>query len=181
MILRPATPADFPFIHGLAQRPDYAPFITDEDDAALSAYLASPSASLLIWQDVEGPAGFALFCEIGEPSGRVELRRLALARAGKGEGAAFLRAMIDHAFTELGAARLWLDASSENPRAQKAYLKAGFTLEGRLRRHWHRPALGRAVDLMLFGLLREEWQAAAPQSALAAQSPKSYILAEAQE
>jgi len=25
-----------------------------------------------------------------------------------------------------------------------------------LRRHWWRPALGRAVDLMLYGLLRED-------------------------
>ena len=182
MILRPATPGDFPFIHGLAQRQDYAPFITDEDDAVLAAYMASPSSRLLIWQDAEGPAGFALFCEIGEPSGRVELRRLALARAGRGEGAAFLQALIDHAFVSLGAGRLWLDASSENQRAQRAYQRAGFTLEGRLRGHWHRPALGRVVDLMLYGLMRDEWQARVPpQTTLAAQSPRSYILAEAQE
>lgn len=159
MILRPATAADFPFIRALAQRPDYAPFITDEDEAGLARYLTDPTCRLTIWQDAAGPAGFGLFCEIGDPSGRVELRRLALARAGRGEGAAFVRALIDFAFRDLGAQKLWLDASSENPRAQRTYERAGFTLEGRLKAHWFRPALGRTVDLMLYGLLRDDWAA----------------------
>lgn len=158
MRLRPATPEDFGFIRSLTQRPDYAPFITDEDDAALAAYLTRPDSQLLIWGEA---AGFALFGEIGDPSGRVELRRLALAEANRGAGQSFLRALLDHAFTALGAARLWLDASSENPRAMRSYEKAGLTLEGRLRQHWHRPALGRNVDLMLYGILKTEWQALA--------------------
>ena len=55
--------------------------------------------------------------------------------------------------------RLWLDASGENLRAQHLYESLGFTLEGRLRQHWWRPALGRAVDMMLYGMLRAEWSA----------------------
>ena len=157
MILRPATSADFAFIRGLAGHPDYAPFISDDDEATLAAHLANPAHRLLIWQDAQGPAGLALYCEIGEPSGRVELRRLALARPNQGEGAAFLHAMIDYAFDDLQAQRLWLDASAENIRAQKAYLKAGFVFEGRQRAHWFRPALGHPVDLMLYGILRHEW------------------------
>lgn len=157
MRLRPATVADFGFIRGLGQRPDYAPFITDEDDAALAAYLAAPDSRLLIWQDAEGPAGYALYCEIGDPSGRVELRRLALARAGRGEGLAFVHALTDHGFQTLGASRLWLDASSENLRAQKVYTRAGYVLEGRLRAHDWRPSLGRAVDMLIYGILRAEW------------------------
>lgn len=161
-MLRPATAADFGFIHDLSRRPDYAPFITDEPDAALAAYLADASSRLLIWEVRGQPAGFALFCEVGEPSGRVELRRLALATAGGGQGQGFLRALVDHGFGTLGAARLWLDASSENPRAMKTYDRAGFTLEGRLRQHWFRPALGRCVDLMLYGMLRADWEALEP-------------------
>jgi len=160
MILRPATAADFAFIRGLAGHPDYAPFITDEDEAGLECHLTNPAHRLLIWQDTQGPAGLALYCEIGEPSGRVELRRLALARPSQGEGAVFLQALIDYAFIDLQAQRLWLDASAENIRAQKAYLKAGFVFEGRQRAHWFRPALGHPVDLMLYGILRHEWQLA---------------------
>ncbi len=159
MRLRPATPADFGFIRSLEQRPDYAPFISDEHEAALAAYLVNPSVQLLVWDDADGPAGYALFCEIGDPSGRVELRRLALARAGKGEGAAFVRLLVDYAFHTLNAAKLWLDASGENLRAQAVYTRAGFRLEGRLVQHWFRPVLGRTVDVMLYGMLRSEWAA----------------------
>ena len=89
----------------------------------------------------------------------MELRRLALDVAGGGRGLGFVQALTDHGFDELGAQRVWLDASSENLRAQTVYQRAGYTLEGRLRRHWWRPMLGRVVDLMLYGILREEWQA----------------------
>lgn len=166
-MLRPATAADVPLIRAIAGRAENAPFITDEDDAGLAAYLADPAASLLIWEPADEPAGFALFCQIGEPSGAVELRRLALAEAGQGQGQRFLRALLDHAFGALGAARVWLDASAENPRAMKTYARAGFTLEGRLRQHWYRPALGRVVDLMLFGMLRAEWESLEPLPAQA--------------
>lgn len=166
-MLRPATPADFGFIRDLAGRPENAPFITDEGDAALAAYLADPAARLLIWETEGKPAGFALFCTVGDPSGAVELRRLALDRSGGGQGQHFLRALLDHGFGTLGAVRVWLDASSENPRAMRTYERAGFTLEGRLRQHWYRPALGRVVDLMLYGMLRTEWESLEPTPARA--------------
>lgn len=169
MRLRPATPDDFGFIRSLAQRPDYAPFITDEDEVALMRYLGDATTRMLIWEDARGPAGYALFCEIGDLSGRVELRRLALARAGKGEGAAFVRVLVDYGFGELHATKLWLDASGENLRAQKIYERAGFRLEGRLVQHWYRPVLGRTVDVMLYGMLRSEWA----ELALAAPAPQA--------
>ena len=158
MRLRPALSADFGFIRAAAGRADYAPFITDEDEAVLSIYLTSPAARLLIWEDDHGPRGFALYAVPQDGAGVVELRRLALDLAGRGEGQAFLRAMIGYAFQELAAERLWLDASGENLRAQAAYLRAGFVLEGRLRGHWYRPALGRVVDLLIYGMMRAEWQ-----------------------
>jgi RimJ/RimL family protein N-acetyltransferase len=166
-MLRPATEADFGFIRSLAGRPENAPFITDEDEAALAAYLEDPAAQLLIWETDGRPAGFALFCTVGDPSGGVELRRLALDMTGGGQGQRFLRALLDHGFGTLGAARVWLDASGENPRAMRTYERAGFTLEGRLRQHWYRPTLGRVVDLMLYGMLRAEWEALEPLPARA--------------
>lgn len=159
MSLRAATPADFTFIRSLASHSDYAPFITDEDEVALAAYLTDPSARLYIYEEAGAAAGFALYCEIGEPSGRVELRRLALARTGGGRGLAFVRALTDHAFEQLGAKRLWLDASGENARAARVYDQAGYRLEGVLRAHWWRPTLGRAVDMLLYGMLHDDWKA----------------------
>jgi ribosomal protein S18 acetylase RimI-like enzyme len=166
-MLRPATAADFPAIRAIAGRAENAPFITDEDETALAAYLADASARLLIWAPDGRPAGYALFCGIGAPGAVVELRRLALDQTGGGQGQVFLRALLDHGFGTLGAARVWLDASGENPRAQATYARAGFTLEGRQRQHWYRPALGRVVDLLLYGMLRAEWEALEPLSARA--------------
>lgn len=166
-MLRPATAADFPFVRALAGRPENAPFITDEDEAALARYLEDPTTRLLIWEVSGKPAGYALFCTLGDPSGGVELRRLALDVTGGGQGQRFIRALLDHAFGPLAAARVWLDASGENPRAMQTYSRAGFTLEGRLRQHWYRPALGRVVDLMLYGMLRAEWESLEPVPARA--------------
>lgn len=166
-MLRPASAADFGFIRDLAGRPENTPFITDEDEAALAAYLADPTVRLLIWDRQGQPAGYALFCTVGDPSGAVELRRLALAAAGGGQGQTFIRALLDHGFGTLGAARVWLDASGENPRAMRTYARAGFTQEGRLRQHWYRPALGRVVDLVLYGMLRSEWESLEPLTARA--------------
>lgn len=161
MILRPATAADFPFIRSLAQRPDYAPFITDEDEARLAFYASDPAHRLLIAEEDGQAQGFALWAEIGDPSGRVELRRLALAETGKGRGRAFVRMLTDYGFATLGARKVWLDASGENPRAQAVYSGLGYRLEGRLLDHWFRPALGRNVDVMLYGMSRDEWLALA--------------------
>ncbi|MCU0829481.1 MAG: GNAT family N-acetyltransferase [Tabrizicola sp.] len=167
MTLRPAKPDDFPFIRSLASRLENAPFITDEDEAALAAYLADPTARLLIWEPEGHRAGYALFCEIGGPSGAVELRRLALDVTGRGLGQVFVRKLVDYGFLSLAAKRVWLDASGENLRAQATYARAGFTLEGRLRQHWYRPILGRTVDMLLYGMLRAEWEALEPLPAQA--------------
>ena len=165
-MLRQATEADIAFIRSLTGRPDYAPFIGDSDDAELSGWIAAPDAEVLIW-DGGSARGFAVFRGIGKPGGIVELFRIALDRAGGGNGAVFFRALTDHAFETLGAARVWLDASAENQRAIRLYASQGFREEGRLRNHWFRPALGRPVDLVLMGMLRSEWEGLEPGRARA--------------
>jgi RimJ/RimL family protein N-acetyltransferase len=157
-MLREATQADIGFVRSLTTRPDYAPFIGDADEAAVQGWIDSPAAQVVIWED-GGAKGFAIFREIGSPSGAVELFRIALDQAGAGRGDAFFNALLDHAFRDLQAARLWFDASGENVRAMKVYERAGCVREGVQRAQWWRPALGRAVDLHLFGMMRAEWLA----------------------
>jgi RimJ/RimL family protein N-acetyltransferase len=166
-MLRQGTAAEFGFIRSLAGRDDYRPYITDEDEAGLQVYLDAPDCEILIWEPQGRPAGYAIFCEIGHVSGRVELMRLALAEAGQGKGAVFLRALLDRAFGTHGAGRVWLDCSGENIRAQKAYLRAGFRQEACLRNHEFVPVLGRTIDTLLYGMLRGEWQALEPLAARA--------------
>ena len=54
-------------------------------------YLTDPEARLYIWDENGTAAGFALFCEIGHPTGRVELRRL-----GPDRRHHILRAILGH-------------------------------------------------------------------------------------
>jgi RimJ/RimL family protein N-acetyltransferase len=157
-MLRLATVEDVSFIRGLTTRADYAPFIGDSDDATLQAWITSQTERVVIWTD-DKATGFAVFRELGKPGAIVELFRIALDQAGGGRGDAFFAALLDHAFTKLAANRVWFDASGENPRAMKVYERAGCQREGVQRGQWWRPALGRAVDLHLFGILRDEWLA----------------------
>jgi hypothetical protein len=158
MILRPATTGDIGFIRALVQRPENRPFVSDEDEAALAGYITDPTSRLLIWGE-GAPRGFAIFCDIGDPSGTILLMRLALSEPGRGEGANFLRALLDHAFIALKAQRLWLDTAGENLRAQRVYARAGLVLEGRQRQHVFHTPVGRVQDVVLYGMLRTEWEA----------------------
>ncbi len=158
MNLRPASTGDFGFIRALVQRPENKPFVSDEDEAALAGYITDPGCRLLIWGE-DASRGFAIFCDIGDPSGTVCLMRLALTEPGRGEGAVFLRALLDYGFGDLGARRLWLDTAGQNLRAQRVYARAGLVLEGRQRQHVFHAPVGEVQDVVLFGMLRSEWDA----------------------
>ena len=170
MRFRAANADDLAYVRALAQRPENWLCLTDEDDAALTRYMADPTARLLIWQD-EVLRGFALFCDVGLPGHVVELRRLCLDQPGRGEWARFVQALADLAFEDFGASRLWLDCSAQNLRAQRVYLREGFTLEGRLRGHDYFAMFDRYDDALLYGMLRDEWLGLARRSGLAAPRP----------
>ncbi len=159
MTLRPANTEDFGFIRSLTTDPANTPFLGDFTEDQLAEVIRDASQRLVIWTGGPQRLGFALFREIGHPSGRIELFRLALAAPNSGAGAGLIEALKTFAFEDLGALRLWLDASGENARAHRVYLRAGFTVEGRLRNHWKMPGMSAPADLVLYGMLRAEWQA----------------------
>ncbi|KNC20127.1 GCN5 family acetyltransferase [Arthrobacter sp. RIT-PI-e] len=70
---------------------------------------------------------------------------------GRGYGTEALRAVIVHAFDDVGVHRISLEVFAFNPRAQRVYEKCGFTVEGRQREAlfwdgtWH--------DVILMGIL----------------------------
>ena len=156
MTIRLATPDDFPFIRSIASREENRPFISDDDETVLQAYIDNPMAVLTIWEPKGIPEGFCYFAGFGAPSKTILLVRLALDKPSSGLGRAFVDDLIAFGFNVLGAQRLWLDVATDNPRAIHAYERAGFQHEGVLRRHWQRPT-GAHTDLAIMGLLREEW------------------------
>jgi RimJ/RimL family protein N-acetyltransferase len=74
---------------------------------------------------------------------------------GRGLGTEVTQLMLSHAFERLGLHRVGLSVFSYNLRAIKAYEKAGFRIEGRLREAILRD--GRYWDEIQMGALAGEW------------------------
>ncbi|MFI6419456.1 GNAT family N-acetyltransferase [Streptomyces sp. NPDC050842] len=77
---------------------------------------------------------------------------------GRGLGTEATRLIVDHGFEGLGLYRIHLEVYAFNPRARRAYEKAGFTAEGVLRGAllWE----GERVDATVMSVLAPEWAAA---------------------
>lgn len=75
---------------------------------------------------------------------------------GQGYGTDAMRVLLRFAFAELNLHRVSLTVFGYNPRAIRSYEKAGFVVEGIQRERLRRE--GRRWDMVLMGLLREEWE-----------------------
>ena len=76
---------------------------------------------------------------------------------GHGHGTDALNAICDFGFGELRLERIWLDVYEPNQRGQRSYEKAGFVLEGTMRRGTFRR--GEFLDVRRMSMLRDEWLA----------------------
>ncbi len=76
---------------------------------------------------------------------------------GKGLVGRACRALVDHAFRDLGLNRVQIRCAVENRRSRAIPEKLGFQLEGTLRRAER--LSDRFVDLAVYGMLAEEWTA----------------------
>jgi RimJ/RimL family protein N-acetyltransferase len=74
----------------------------------------------------------------------------------RGYGTDALRATCDFGFGQLRLERIGLMVYEGNARGRRAYEKAGFTLEGTMRRAHY--AHGRHEDVHVMSLLRGEWE-----------------------
>lgn len=169
LTLREFTADDWHAMHAYQQEPAYLRFYdrerVDEDDArALVGAFRS-------WGAEEPRARVQLAItlrETGELIGNVGLRRetaearvaemgyeLAPAHWGRGYATESARALVDWGFDDAGLARVHAHCIAENTASAGVLRKLGFREEGRLRAHqWIR---GRPHDVLLFGLLRGEW------------------------
>lgn len=72
----------------------------------------------------------------------------------QGYGTETMRLLLDHGFNNLNLHRIWLRVFATNPRAIRAYEKAGFIQEGRMREALYRN--GKYVDILLMSALENE-------------------------
>jgi RimJ/RimL family protein N-acetyltransferase len=75
----------------------------------------------------------------------------------RGLGSEALGLALRYAFQEMNLHRVTLTVLAYNPRAIRLYEKVGFRHEGTLREFGERD--GQRYDMLLYGLLRREWQA----------------------
>lgn len=73
----------------------------------------------------------------------------------QGYGTEAVRLLIAHGFQSLNLNRIFLRVFENNLAAIRAYEKAGFTLEGRLRQAEFQQ--GKFIDVLVMSILRSEW------------------------
>lgn len=78
------------------------------------------------------------------------------ARRNQGYGTEAMRLLLQFAFDEVNLRRVQLTVFSYNPAAMSLYEKLGFRHEGTFREFLERD--GRTYDMLLYGLLRREWE-----------------------
>jgi RimJ/RimL family protein N-acetyltransferase len=81
---------------------------------------------------------------------------------GKSLGREACGLLVEYGFQHLNLERIWLRVLARNTRALALYERIGFVREGQLRRAWRMG--GVTDDLIVMGLLRDEWLANQPQS-----------------
>jgi RimJ/RimL family protein N-acetyltransferase len=82
---------------------------------------------------------------------------------GQGYGAEALSLMLQFAFSELNLHGVHITVFSYNERAIKLYENLGFQREGVYREYLHRD--GKRHDMLLYGILRREWENRTARSA----------------
>lgn len=105
--------------------------------------------------------GLVHLVDIERHCGRAELA-IAIGEKGywgAGCGTEAIRLSLAHGFAELGLRRVWLITDADNEPGIRCYEKCGFRSEGLLRAH--RTRYGEPLDMLVMGVLREDWEALA--------------------
>lgn len=156
MPLRPTTPSDIPSILALERLPESARFVGQWTEERHCATLASPDAHYLVSESETGQLNaYAILRGLSESSGSIELKRLVVHPPGQGLGRAVFAEVLQIAFQDLRAHRVFLDVFDDNPRAQQLYKSFGFQLEGVMRDAAIRDGAYHSLHLM--SLLDREW------------------------
>jgi diamine N-acetyltransferase len=132
--LRPTGEGDLDFVVNAESDPDNRPFIIQWPRDRHAMALGDPDIAHRIAEDEgQNPVGFAILSGLKSADSNIEFRRVVVVQKGKGYGRSIVRAVIDLAFKELHAHRLWLDVKVHNTRARALYKSEGFSEEGLLR------------------------------------------------
>ena len=155
--LRRTADADLDFVVNAESDPDTCPFIIAWPRDRHAIALDDPDIAHRVAEDeAENPVGFVILGGLTNPDASIEFRRIVVVRKGQGYGRSTVRAVIELAFKELQAHRLWLDVKEHNARARALYKSEGFSEEGLLRECIRGPV--GFESLVVMALLRHEFR-----------------------
>jgi len=155
MPLRIAIPTDIPVIVALEHGPEASQFVGQWTEDRHQATLASADARYYVNETSSGIDAYVILRGISENSRSIELKRVVVAVPGQGLGRQVLSEIVQIAFRELNAHRLFLDVFEDNSRARHLYESLGFKYEGTMRQAAHRD--DRWFDLHLMSMLDSEY------------------------
>lgn len=182
---------DAPALYAAASDPEvtrwfsWGPYSTEAEARAYLARLPKQrergdQLDLVIDHLDAGPIGISGLSEFARRDRRATIGTW-LGRPWWGTGANHeTKALMCHlAFALLGLDRVGAYSNVEHARSQRALERIGFQREGVLRRY-HRHG-GRALDVVIFGLLREDWEngpLAPVPVAVAGAPPPAFVVAD---
>jgi len=127
------------------------------DEAQHRAALADARHAYFLGRDGAEPIGFVIVRDWASPERVTVIKRMAVARPGRGHGRALLGQVVDAVFKETDAWRVWLGVFPENLRARRAYAAVGFKPEGIARGNAFFGGVHR--DELVMAMLRLAWEA----------------------
>jgi RimJ/RimL family protein N-acetyltransferase len=134
MLLRSARPLDILGIAALERAPGASGFVGQWTPERHLATMTGGDARYYVSETGESELqAYVILRGLQEDSGSIELKRVVVATPGLGLGRRILDEIIQIAFSELHAHRLFLDVFEDNRRARHLYESLGFQYEGVMR------------------------------------------------
>ena len=168
LVLREFDPQDWIATHAYQQDPRYLRYYDRDSVTEEQAQAMIYAFILWEWELPRSKTQLAITLgETGELIGNIGVRReaagdpladlgfeLAPEHWGRGYATEAARAMVDWGFAD-GLRRIHAHCIADNEASARVLLKAGLRQEARLRdHHWFK---GRFWDVLLFGMMRDEW------------------------
>jgi RimJ/RimL family protein N-acetyltransferase len=165
MRFRNAAIQDIPRICALETLPEFRALVGSWREDQHRRMLADPAAAYIVAEDQQGQiAAFAILQGLLSEHRAVELKRIVVGVPNQGLGRRLLTEVVDRAFREYGAHRLFLDVFVNNDRARHVYEAIGFREEGIMRDAVYRD--GAYHSLVLMSLLESEYRTVSETSGL---------------
>lgn len=171
LVLRPVAPEDAPAVQALADDPVVAanvltvrhPYTLEDAVRWIQTHREEQDRGEVMVRAItlrqSGAIVGAIGLHIDADNARAELGYwLGKDHRGVGYATEAGRAMLDHAFRALDLHRVYANHFPHNPGSGRLLEKLGMQREGRLRQHVRKDQA--FEDLVVYGVLREEWEAA---------------------